>query len=508
MANKTKLFAKNSLFSALQQVFIFVSGLIVPNIMLRFYGSEINGAVSSVTQLVSYVSLIEAGMSGSIIYFLYKPLYDKDYKKINSIISATKLSYRNLGFIFVALSTIVAIINAFTLKVSGLNKVEMFLLTFSIGFSGALEYFTLSKYRVLFTADQRNYIISIANILHTLIHIVVVVICAFCGFGVVVLKIVSICSVFVRSLLLHLYLKNQYKWANFKEEPDYSALEKRWDAFYMQVLWALQSGAPIIIATYLTNMISVSIYTIYNLVITGINNIVSIFMTGLQAAFGEILVRKDEEKLNSVYKQFSFVFYGIISVVYSIAGVMLMPFIMVYTSDISDSFLYCDMFLGILFIINGLLYSFKTPQGMMVIAAGHYKETRIQTTVQALILIIFGVVFAGPLNLGLKGIVFACIISNGYRVIDLVCYVDKQIVNGSIYYTIKNLVFSLLHIVIIYCIFSAYPINSNGYLMWIFDALKVSAISVGVLLLRWFVFERTSVKELFQRIKIIFKRKR
>ena len=81
------------------------------------------------------------------------------------------------------------------------------------------------------------------------------------------------------------------------------------------------------IATYLTDMVSVSIYSIYNLIITGINNISSIFLSGLQSAFGEIIVGDDKEKLSNIYNQFSFAFYGIISVIFSIAAVMIMPFI-------------------------------------------------------------------------------------------------------------------------------------------------------------------------------------
>ena len=37
-------------------------------------------------------------------------------------------------------------------------------------------------------------------------------------------------------------------------------------------------------------------------------------------------------------------------------------------------------------------YNIKTPQGMLVISAGLYKETRIQTITQALIIVVLGVI--------------------------------------------------------------------------------------------------------------------
>lgn len=78
----------------------------------------------------------------------------------------------------------------------------------------------------------------------------------------------------------------------------------------MQILWNLQSGAPVLIVTLFTDFVKVSIYSIYNLVTYGINNLVSIFMSGLQAAFGEIMISGNQELLRKTYNQFTFVFYS------------------------------------------------------------------------------------------------------------------------------------------------------------------------------------------------------
>ncbi len=507
MKNRTTTFITNAAFSVVQQLAVFLSGLVVPNIMLRIYGSEVNGLVSSVTQLVSYVALIEAGMSGSIVFFLYKPLADKNRDKINSIISAARISYNKLGWLFATLSIIVALVYAFFIGVEGLSRVDIFLLAFFIGLSGALEYFTLSKYRVLFTADQKNYILSLATTASTIVHVLVVILCACLGFSVVALKAISILTVFARSMILRIYLRKHYEWANYNQEPDYSALSKRWDAFYMQVLWSLQSGAPIMIATVFTDMISVSIYSIYNLIITGITNITAIFMSGLQAAFGEILVGNDEEKLNNVYNQFCFAFYGVLSVIFSIAAVMIMPFIRVYVAGLEDGGQYYDVLLGMLFIINGLLFSLKTPQGMMVIAAGHYKETRVQTTIQSALLLVLGVTFSGVFNFGLKGIVFAAIISNGYRLIDLVIYVGKNIAHNSIFCTSKNMVFVILHIVLVFLLCAFWSIPLGGYIGWLIKAVCVGIVSCILLIVRGYLFDKTALLALLSRIKVVFVRK-
>ena len=68
---------------------------------------------------------------------------------------------------------------------------------------------------------------------------------------------------------------------------------------------------------------------------------------------------------------------------------MIMPFIRIYTAGVTD-INYNEPLVGFLFVLNGLLYNLKTPQGMLVISAGMYKETRIQTTIQGAIVVILG----------------------------------------------------------------------------------------------------------------------
>lgn len=83
--NRTNKFMMNATASAIYQALVMLIGMITPRLLLVAYGSEINGLVSSVTQFVSYFTLVQAGLSGASIYALYKPLADKDEKKISAI---------------------------------------------------------------------------------------------------------------------------------------------------------------------------------------------------------------------------------------------------------------------------------------------------------------------------------------------------------------------------------------------------------------------------------------
>ena len=73
---------------------------------------------------------------------------------------------------------------------------------------------------------------------------------------------------------------------------------------------------------------------------------------------------------------------------------------------------------------------------MLVIAAGLYRETRIQSTIQAAILVVGGIIF-GAKN-GLTGIMFASCLSNLYRCIDLYFFIPKMVTQMERKATLKN----------------------------------------------------------------------
>ncbi len=73
---------------------------------------------------------------------------------------------------------------------------------------------------------------------------------------------------------------------------------------------------------------------------------------------------------------------------------------------------YHNALLGFLVVLNVFLYHGKSSQGLLVIAAGMYHETRWQTCMQALIIVVLGI----PLTMGfgIVGTIVASCVSNAY----------------------------------------------------------------------------------------------
>jgi len=484
--------------TALYQVLVMIAGFITPRVMLQYYGSELNGLVSSINQFIVYFNLVEAGLSGAAIYALYKPLANSDHKAINGVLSASKKFYNQAGYIFVSLTLGLAILYPMYVKTETLTPLNVGLLVMVLGVNGALEFFTLSKYRALLSADQKTYVISLASIIFVITNTLIIVILANLSVSIVVLRSVALLSLFLRSFILMGYVKAKYKYVNYKEKPDTTALNKRWDALYLQILGVIHTGAPTVIITLQLNDLKlVSVYTIFNMVITGIGGILGIFISGLSASFGDVIARGEQKTLQRAYREFEFSYYSLITIVYSIAFVTIMPFIRIYTRGITDVS-YDLPLIGFLFVLNGLLYNVKTPQGMLVISAGKYKETKWQTTTQGVIVVV-GCIILAP-KFGIAGVLLGSILSNIYRDIDLILFIPKNVTKLPVRKTFYRVLRIFMCIVVVWLPFFFIELNPSGLVSWFFTASCLGIYSSLVVVLSGSLFDRDDMKSIALRI--------
>lgn len=502
--NRTRIFLYNSSSTALLQVVTVIVGFIIPRIMLTVYGSEINGLVTSISQFIGYFNLVEAGLASTAVYSLYKPLAEKDSKGINAILSASRHFYNQSGYIFVSLVLGLSIIYPAFIRSTTVSPVETGILVLVLGCSGALEFFTMSKYRVLLTADQKIYVLSIASICSIVLSTIIITVLAKYGMNIVVVRAVAICAVFLRSCILLFYVKQNYVNISYYSKPNINALNKRWDAFYLQILATIQNGLPVIVATFFTSLNKVSVYSIYNVVLGGISGILSVAINGLFASFGDVIAKNQHDVLQQAYQEFELVYYMLITWVYACSFILIMPFIRLYTQGIIDVN-YDLPLIGFLFVLNGLMYNIKTPQGMLVISAGLFRETRVQTTIQGLIAVIAEVILVQ--FWGLAGILVGAIISNIYRDIDLLFFIPRNVTNLTVRTTFYRIVRIFICCVIIFIPFRYITVEIDNYFKWTECAVLLGLYAALVVLVVNIIFDKKILMNSMRRFSAAFFKK-
>ena len=152
---RSKSALKNILANLILQITAAISGLILPRFFIIAYGSTMNGMIVSVTQFISYMALVEAGVSAASIVGLYKPLADNNIVEINRILSATKRFYYRSGIFYIVLLVILVAVYPLLVK----NQLDEGLTRFMViilASSNIVDYFFLGKYKVLLMANQKG----------------------------------------------------------------------------------------------------------------------------------------------------------------------------------------------------------------------------------------------------------------------------------------------------------------------------------------------------------------
>ena len=98
--SRTKSAVLNVLFNSCYQVVNTVVNILIPPMIMTKFGSVVNGLVSTIKQILSYVQLLGAGISESTVVSLYKPLSDKNEKKISAIFNACATTFFRMGMLF------------------------------------------------------------------------------------------------------------------------------------------------------------------------------------------------------------------------------------------------------------------------------------------------------------------------------------------------------------------------------------------------------------------------
>ena len=94
---KKRITISNTFFSLILQIVTIISGFIIPRLLLKTFGSEVNGLVSSLNQFLNYITLIEGGITAVILANLYKPLAEKNMEKINGIVAVTNQFFKKIA---------------------------------------------------------------------------------------------------------------------------------------------------------------------------------------------------------------------------------------------------------------------------------------------------------------------------------------------------------------------------------------------------------------------------
>ena len=141
-----------------------VCGLVLPRLILSNFGSAYNGITQSISQFISYISLMKAGIGGATAVALYKPLAEKDNRRISEVLAATESFMRKIAMLFAVFVIVFAALYPLII-VKDFDWWFTASLVIIISISTFGQYYFGFTYQTLLSADQKDYITTILEII-------------------------------------------------------------------------------------------------------------------------------------------------------------------------------------------------------------------------------------------------------------------------------------------------------------------------------------------------------
>ena len=490
------------------QIVVFISGIILPRFILQAYGSSINGMITSVNQFLTYLGLAEAGVATASVVALYTPLALGRKDEVNSILSAARKFYNRSGVLFLSLTAVLVFIYPFFISGQLDNSLVRWMIVVLAG-STLVDYFFLGKYRVLLMANQEGYVVALIQSAGTVANMVVSIGLIYAGASVLAVKAVATGVYVLRLFLVKAYAKKKYPDLDFHAQPAEGALKQKNAALFHQVVTIIVNNTDTTILTICLgsrSLLEVSVYGIYMLVVNAVNQLLTSFSNGLTAGFGEVIARREEETLKKSYSDYEYMFFLIFFVVVACMGVLLIPFISVYTIDMKDV-QYVRPVIAVLFTLLVFLQNVRIPGITIICAAGHYKETRYQAGLEAAINIVVSLALVW--SMGMTGVLLGTVCSYGYRSFEIILYTNRHLIPGTAKTAFSRIIRNLVvTAVLIAAGIWLIPQNMTSFINWFIYAVAAGVVSVVLIVGVNYVAEPQEFKNLILRILGIVSRKK
>ena len=493
---RSKKAIKNISFSLLLQFCTIVCGFITPVLIISQYGSEVNGLISSITQFLAYIVLLESGFGPVLKSALYKPIAKKSKKEIEGLLKSSQNFFRKISVIFIFYIIILIIFYPIIVN-SQFDSMFTISLIIIISVSTFFEYFFGITYRLYLSAAQETYIISIIQLVTLILNTILIVLLIKLNFNIIVVKIVSTLIYTLRPLLQYFYV-TKIKKIKVKNDSKNINIPNKWDGLSQHIASTIHSNTDVMVLTlFCRDMVLVSIYSVYYLVINGVKQLVKSFSNSIDSSFGDMIARNEFDNLKEKFNIYETGYFIIISIVYICTFLLIVPFVSAYTNGISDANYIQYSFGGVL-VLGEFVWAIRQPYNELIKAAGHFKQTRRGSWIEALLNIVLSILLV--YKIGLVGIAIGTLIAMIYRTTEFIYYTNRYILKQSILNSFKKILLILFEVLIALFLFRKVPLCIT-YMEWIKNAVIVFVYTISITIILNLLFHKKDILNLVNVLK-------
>ena len=494
---------KNAGFGILAQILTILIGIIIPRLVLVNLGSEANGLLSSVGNILTYMSLLEAGVGTATLQALYKPCATDDHGSASSIMAATDYFYKRTGKIYLLIVIVLSIGYTVAVKTE-LSHIDVFIVVLLSGLSGVISYFFQGKFKIFLAAEGKAYVnTNIVTFVHIAMSIVKAVLLSL-GFGVVAIQISAFLFNIIQMAVYLIYMGRHYPWIDMKVKPDFDAISQRNAVLVHQISGLIFSNTDVLLLTFFAGLKEVSVYSMYAMIYGMVKALAVVLYESYTYALGQSF-NTDRQRFIRIFDAYEVITIMITFSFYCICRYLMNPFLRLYTAGVND-IQYVDRYLPWLFAIFYLLHNGRTSSGTVINISQHFEDTKWRSILESFINVTVSVICV--LRFGIYGVLIGTIAALLYRTNDMIIFA-AGILKRSCWITYKRWLINLAVFFSVSWGMDKVTFSAENYIQLLISAVIISFTVVTVFIVINVVFDRKTaryiIKTSYNMIKTIKK---
>lgn len=379
---------KNMVNGILYRMLTILTAFIVRTVFIKCLSNDylsVNGLYSSI---LSMLSLAELGFSTAMVYSMYKPLAEKDYRKLAQIMRLYKRAYTIIGCVILGAGLcLVPFLDVLIKNRPDIPGLTFYYILFLL--NSAISYWFFAYRNSILQADQKSYIISnyssVFNIIKVVLQIIVLVL--FHNFTVYLLT-EMFCTI-LQNVCLAYRVKKEYPVfdKNNKEElpkEEKQKIFKDVKALMLQKISfrVLNTSDSIIISAFV-GIGWVGLLSNYIMIEEAIVAVISQITSAITASMGNYFTKESKEDGYKLFQRIDFMnfwLYGFSAVAFII---LFNPFIELWLGRIGSEYILSQTIvvaLIIRFFVEGymnMMSAFRSTLGLFT--QGQYTPLMVAT---------------------------------------------------------------------------------------------------------------------------------
>ncbi len=486
----------NTASSLLYQIMTIICGFILPRLILNAFGSEVNGLVNSISQFLGIISFLELGVGAVVQSALYKPLAEKRIEDVSKIIASANKFFTRIGQILLIYVTFLVVCYPFFAG-RQFGFVYTATLIIAISISSFAQYFLGIVNRLLLVADQRGYIQYIAQTVAVICNTAACFILILIGCNIQIVKLTTSLIYLLQPFLVHLYVKRHYiidKKISYAKEP----IPQKWNGIAQHIAAVVLDGTDTIVLTLFASLSDVSIYSVYFLVVKGVKQLFMSMTNGITSLIGELWAKQELDTLKTTFSWTEWVIHTGTTFVFGVTSVLIVPFVRVYTLGIDDANYIQPLFAALIVAANAG-HCLRLPYNIMILAAGHYKQTQNNYIIAAAINVVVSVLAVKAW--GLIGVAVGTLLAMGYQTVWMAWYDSKNLIHWPFSSFLKQMAVDIVTVVLCAIASQRFSMMTVSYFGWVINAIEVAIVWLIIMITINLIFYKDKVMKLVGGLK-------